>query len=211
MRKINMPCNHNRKRYFQVGLLVVAAILVIIVTSLLRFYIFEKFNKSKQELKQGSQPKTTLEQCYQIAKQQISNREILKQEKTNSILIGRQLKELENGYFDIKWEQKENTVLWMNLLCKENVTTQHRYEETYVEEIIAWIQQVKRISLSSAEREELMKKIITAYITIRDPSTVQAVVTKPNKEIYTDQVSFPMVTISIQIQNYMVMLEIKKR
>lgn len=101
----------------------------------------------------------------------INNRYVLLEE--NSISIGKNKKEIENGYLDIKLSiEKEFPKIQINKLFKEfnseNYDEENIYVDTeYVKDIVEFINLIYGFNMDELYKEDLLNIILTQYTNVR--------------------------------------------
>lgn len=132
----------------------ISAITVVIIIAIL-FGCFMLSNKSKQKEEKGKD--MDLKQV-QITNFSIQDRVVIK--KNNAIYVGNNQKELENDFYDIKIENKqEGIVVYLNKLWYES------YGHDYIQdEYLARICRELSYRLNMESKEEQFEYVLYKYI-----------------------------------------------
>lgn len=128
-----------------------------------------------------------------------SNRVSYVNKEENCILIGNNIKELNNGYFDIKFVINNSSVnIYINKLIETRVISEHISEE-YLNKLYTFLESILDINLSL----EIKEAIIEEYLKIRrDNKYVEDVISV--KVINIDNYKF-----IFNVENNMIRLEIR--
>ena len=130
-----------------------------------------------------------------------SNRDSLIIKEDNLILIGRSKKELENEYYDIKFNINiDNIIIIINNLQKEDIDFKSISDEYLIE-----LKSFLSILLNDENIDELVKQIEEEYIKLRS-----------NNECIEDEIDYKQISINqyiinFNIENNMLKLDIKMR
>lgn len=109
--------------------------------------------------------KTCLREKEQWIAQLFAGRQYWIEEDT--LTIGNQIKELQNGYFDVKFiAQKEELVIYINKLYQTD-REPNLIESTYLSNIITFWKEACHIAWKKEEQETLEKHIADCYVALR--------------------------------------------
>lgn len=138
-----------QKQYLIIAILV---LLLVGIIYLISNYKIDEINDDKQF-------DISFYKVEEFTKRNIDNREILKVDK--NLLIGYSKKELENGYYDLKiYEENDTLFMHLNKVWKE--FNDKLYEEKYVEQIVNSILNVFELNSKNAQKE-IYEYIIEGY------------------------------------------------
>ena len=137
-------------------LIILSAVIVLIVTLICKNLIFS-----------NNDEKTNIETNINIdIYEYIKNREF--EIIDNVILIGKNKKEISNGYYDVKIEgENEYLNLYFNKLYKEEYVNKIYVDENYLYEIIEFINDKYNLKLQERIRQELVILIKDKYTDYR--------------------------------------------
>lgn len=108
----------------------------------------------------------------------VKNRYIIDNRQEYGILIGKNKKELENGYFDIKFCIEENDLnIFVNKLFKDDFSIYYKnsLDNAYLSEFIDLIILLTNISLDENSKNAFKSAIVESYINIRSVENVDKI------------------------------------
>lgn len=146
------------------------SIFILILILIILFLIYsKKFNSkkiNKVDINNISQNINYFKSYIKNNKINISNRYVFVGD--NEIIFGNNLKQVQNGYFDIKiyMENEQKISIEINKLYKEKFNDD-MYEDDYVDNIVNIINDVFNFKLSSDEINYFKENIIKYYIDLR--------------------------------------------
>lgn len=138
----------------------IAILVVISLVSILLIMLFLMFRNSKKEIdindgQTNYNQNVSIERIENISKENIKDRCVFKED--NYILIGENLKQLENGFYDIKFELNDKKlVVYVNKLWKN--FNENLYEEKYIDEIISTFQKIFEVEGEIGDIRECLKE-----------------------------------------------------
>lgn len=156
------------------------AILVLIFLILLIFSVFIYFKsinnkndtKIQKSLNYNLSSNISSYQRYIIedkskVEQEFSNRAVYVSD--NKLLIGNSLKELENGYFDvkIKADNISGIYIYINKLYTSNFSDKLVYDKDYLTKIVSLMNQIFNFDLNQDQINCILYKIASNYIYLR--------------------------------------------
>lgn len=125
----------------------------------------ERVNVNKSEF--GNEPNISIERIYSILNENMKDRCVLK--ANTSVLIGENSKQLENGFYDIKFELKSKSlIVYVNKLWK--VFNEELYEEEYINEVMIALQKIIDVS---DDLNELRTCLKSEYIKTKKNEEIQ--------------------------------------
>ncbi len=146
---------------------IICILIVIILVIIFSFFIFRYINKSKYL---NNINKEDLFESYKdyIANGEvgISSRKIVKSKEKYEVFIGKNQKEIENGYYDIYINLNENIAnIYINKLFKDY--DGKIYDRNYLEEIINYIDYIFNMNLLEKDKKDLICKVEAYYKKLR--------------------------------------------
>lgn len=139
-----------------IGIVLISILLIVVLLICRNSKKEANINISNGQMK--NEQNISIERIDSIVKENIKDRSVFKED--NYILIGENIKQLENGFYDIKFElDNEMVIVYVNKLWKD--FNENLYEEKYIDEVITAFQKIFDVEDDLGKlREDLKEEYI---------------------------------------------------
>ncbi|MEG2646247.1 MAG: hypothetical protein RSA08_04385 [Clostridia bacterium] len=135
----------------------------------------------------------------EIVNDYIKNRYILIDGQV--LKIGKNIKEIDNDYYDIKIEAGDSLNIWFNKLFKD-IKTDTNLDIEYYNEILGLIEKIFKI-----KDDNFKKTIQNTYVALRNPKNIDEI----SNKIKLDNMKLDKKEVSFKIEKNMLLVTIERR
>lgn len=168
--------------------------------------LYEKEKLNKDDIIQNYKLNFSNKDFLPFVSEMIKQRYIVLDEKNFRLSIGKNKKELENGYYDIMFCIEDNTLeVYVNKLFKEeNFFKNSVLDNDYLNEFINLIESLTKVTLNETEKDTFKNSISRNYLYIKDVESVD----KVEEKISNECIYFSLFKVNLNNENNMLKISL---